>query len=122
MHVHVHVRNPQLSLVTPLSSPPSLTLHPSPLTPHPPPLPDAQSVVDIYLNYDCDLSLFNIFEHIVGDLSKITQGRQPMELGATPHQVRGGGRGGGREGGREGWWERRERVDYYIFNEIIAQM
>ena len=44
-------------------------------------------MVDIYLNYDCDLSLFNIFEHIVGDLSKITQGRQPMELGATPHQV-----------------------------------
>ena len=48
---------------------------------------DAQSVVDIYLNYDCDLSLANIFERLVGDLSKIAQGRQAVELGATPQQV-----------------------------------
>ena len=48
---------------------------------------DSQHVVDIYLNYDCDLSLFNIFEHVIGELSKIAQGRQPMELGATTHQV-----------------------------------
>ncbi|CAI8011228.1 Brefeldin A-inhibited guanine nucleotide-exchange protein 2 [Geodia barretti] len=47
---------------------------------------DSQHVVDIYLNYDCDLSLFNIFEHVIGELSKIAQGRQPMELGATTHQ------------------------------------
>ena len=61
------------------------------LYPHRPyrvtPSPDSQHVVDIYLNYDCDLSLFNIFEHFVGDLSKIAQGRQPMDLGATTHQV-----------------------------------
>ena len=42
---------------------------------------DAQSVVDIYLNYDCDLALANIFERLIGDLSKIAQGRQALELG-----------------------------------------
>ena len=49
---------------------------------------DAQSVVDIYLNYDCDLSLQNIFERLIGALSKIAQGRQAVVLGATPQQER----------------------------------
>lgn len=35
---------------------------------------DAQSVVDIYVNYDCDLSSENIFGRLVNDLSKIAQG------------------------------------------------
>ena len=35
---------------------------------------DAQSVVDIYVNYDCNLSSANIFERLVNDLSKIAQG------------------------------------------------
>ncbi|XP_026480645.1 brefeldin A-inhibited guanine nucleotide-exchange protein 1 [Ctenocephalides felis] len=47
---------------------------------------DAQSVVDIYVNYDCDLSAANLFERLVNDLSKIAQGRQALELGATPIQ------------------------------------
>jgi Sec7-like guanine-nucleotide exchange factor len=47
---------------------------------------DPQSVVDIYLNYDCDLSLHNIFERLVNDLSRIAQGRQAIELGATAQQ------------------------------------
>lgn len=47
---------------------------------------DAQSVVDIYVNYDCDLNAANIFERLVNDLSKIAQGRQALELGATVHQ------------------------------------
>ncbi|XP_038056628.1 brefeldin A-inhibited guanine nucleotide-exchange protein 2-like [Patiria miniata] len=47
---------------------------------------DAQCVVDIYLNYDCDLSSANIFERLVSDLSKIAQGRHAMDLGATPQQ------------------------------------
>ncbi|XP_013083903.2 brefeldin A-inhibited guanine nucleotide-exchange protein 1-like isoform X2 [Biomphalaria glabrata] len=47
---------------------------------------DAQSVVDIYLNYDCDLALANIFERLINDLSKIAQGRHALELGATPNQ------------------------------------
>ena len=47
---------------------------------------DAQTVVDIYLNYDCDLSLQNIFERLTGDISKIAQGRQAIELGATAQQ------------------------------------
>uniref|UniRef100_A0A8D9B2L0 Brefeldin A-inhibited guanine nucleotide-exchange protein 1 n=1 Tax=Cacopsylla melanoneura TaxID=428564 RepID=A0A8D9B2L0_9HEMI len=47
---------------------------------------DAQSVVDMYVNYDCDLSAANLFERLVNDLSKIAQGRQALELGATPEQ------------------------------------
>lgn len=47
---------------------------------------DAQCVVDIYVNYDCDLSLANIFERLIIDLSKIAQGRQAIELGATQNQ------------------------------------
>ena len=47
---------------------------------------DAQCVVDIYLNYDCNLTSANIFERLVNDLSKIAQGRQAIELGATPQQ------------------------------------
>lgn len=47
---------------------------------------DAQSVVDIYLNYDCDLSLQNIFERLISMLSKIAQGRQLVVLGATLQQ------------------------------------
>ena len=50
-------------------------------------LPDAQSVVDIYVNYDCDLNAANIFERLVNDLSKIAQGRGGHELGTTPLQV-----------------------------------
>ncbi|GFO03195.1 Brefeldin a-inhibited guanine nucleotide-exchange protein 1 [Plakobranchus ocellatus] len=47
---------------------------------------NAQSVVDIYLNYDCDLALANIFERLINDLSKIAQGRHAVELGAAPNQ------------------------------------
>ncbi|XP_054286220.1 brefeldin A-inhibited guanine nucleotide-exchange protein 1-like isoform X2 [Macrosteles quadrilineatus] len=47
---------------------------------------DAQSVVDMYVNYDCDLAAANLFERLVNDLSKIAQGRQALELGATPNQ------------------------------------
>lgn len=49
--------------------------------------PDAQCVVDIYVNYDCDLNASNIFERLVSDLSKIAQGRSGQELGMTPLQV-----------------------------------
>lgn len=45
---------------------------------------DTQSVVDIYVNYDCDFQATNLFEKLVNDLSKIAQGRQALELaGAT---------------------------------------
>uniref|UniRef100_A0A3Q2CS45 ADP-ribosylation factor guanine nucleotide-exchange factor 2 (brefeldin A-inhibited) n=1 Tax=Cyprinodon variegatus TaxID=28743 RepID=A0A3Q2CS45_CYPVA len=46
----------------------------------------AQCVVDIYVNYDCDLNAANIFERLVNDLSKIAQGRSGQELGMTPLQ------------------------------------
>ncbi|KAH8867375.1 Brefeldin A-inhibited guanine nucleotide-exchange protein [Schistosoma japonicum] len=36
---------------------------------------DAQCLVDIYLNYDCDLNMANIFERLTTDLAKIAQGR-----------------------------------------------
>lgn len=47
---------------------------------------DAQSVVDIYVNYDCDLSADNLFQRLVNDVFKIAQGRHSVELGATPNQ------------------------------------
>ena len=47
---------------------------------------DAQCVVDIYLNYDCDLSLSNIFKRLVNDLSRIAQGRHALEVGVTAQQ------------------------------------
>ncbi|RZF39341.1 hypothetical protein LSTR_LSTR000862 [Laodelphax striatellus] len=47
---------------------------------------DAQSVVDMYVNYDCDLAAANLFERLVNVVSKIAQGRQALELGATPVQ------------------------------------
>lgn len=45
---------------------------------------DAQSVVDIYVNYDCDFSAANLLERLVNHLSKIAQGRQALELGVKP--------------------------------------
>lgn len=45
---------------------------------------DAQSVVDIYVNYDCDLSAANLLERLVNHLSKIAQGRQAIETGIRP--------------------------------------
>lgn len=45
---------------------------------------DAQSVVDIYVNYDCDLSAANLLERLVNHLSKIAQGRQAIEIGIRP--------------------------------------
>jgi brefeldin A-inhibited guanine nucleotide-exchange protein len=50
---------------------------------------DSQDIVDIYLNYDCDLSLSNIYSRLVNDLSRMGQGRQAVELGATPLQEKG---------------------------------
>ncbi|XP_061695916.1 brefeldin A-inhibited guanine nucleotide-exchange protein 2 isoform X2 [Syngnathoides biaculeatus] len=47
---------------------------------------DAQCVVDIYVNYDCDLNASNIFERLVNDLSKIAMGRSGQELGMSPLQ------------------------------------
>lgn len=38
---------------------------------------DAQCVVDIYVNYDCNIKAANIFERLVIDLSKIAQGSCP---------------------------------------------
>lgn len=42
---------------------------------------DAQCVVDIYVNYDCDLGLANVFERLITDLTKIAQGQQAIVYG-----------------------------------------
>ncbi|KAF8940021.1 hypothetical protein EDD21DRAFT_48765 [Dissophora ornata] len=42
-----------------------------------------QSLVDIYLNFDCDFSMASIFEHIVNSLSRIAQGRGKANASAT---------------------------------------
>ncbi|XP_065194608.1 brefeldin A-inhibited guanine nucleotide-exchange protein 1-like isoform X3 [Sycon ciliatum] len=48
---------------------------------------DAQCIVDIYLNYDCDLSLANIFERLVRDIAHVAQGHKAIALGnPTPAQ------------------------------------
>lgn len=48
---------------------------------------DAQVVIDIYVNYDCDLNAANIFERLVDVLSKLAQGKQTYELGANTVQL-----------------------------------
>ncbi|PAA89773.1 hypothetical protein BOX15_Mlig000993g4 [Macrostomum lignano] len=47
---------------------------------------DAQCVVDLYLNYDCEMNSANIFERLVKDLAKAAQGTHAKELGCTPMQ------------------------------------
>lgn len=48
---------------------------------------DPQCIINIYLNYDCDLSLANIFERLVGDIASIAQGSSSVMLGhPTPQQ------------------------------------
>ena len=34
---------------------------------------DAQSVVDLYVNYDCDINGANIFERLTGNLARLVQ-------------------------------------------------
>lgn len=40
---------------------------------------DPQMLVDIYVNYDCDLEAHNLFERMVASLSKIAQGTQSAD-------------------------------------------
>eukprot|EP00124_Ichthyophonus_hoferi_P000741 Ihof_evm1s30 gene=Ihof_evmTU1s30 len=47
---------------------------------------DPQTLVDIYLNYDCDFSLDNLFGHMISDIAKIAQERAGHELGLTEQQ------------------------------------
>ena len=36
---------------------------------------DSQSVVDLYVNYDCDINGANIFERLVGNLARLVQSK-----------------------------------------------
>ena len=47
---------------------------------------DAQCIIDIYLNYDCDPSLSNIFKRLLNDLSRIAQGQLTLKVGISPQQ------------------------------------
>ena len=49
---------------------------------------NAQCVVDLYINYDCDLQSSNIFARLVNVLSKKAQGRQAIDIGCNPSQLR----------------------------------
>jgi brefeldin A-inhibited guanine nucleotide-exchange protein len=48
---------------------------------------EAQIVIDIYVNYDCDLAAANVFERLVDDLSKLAQGRHAFEIGSSQNQL-----------------------------------
>ncbi|KAL8532969.1 hypothetical protein ACS0TY_009290 [Phlomoides rotata] len=41
---------------------------------------DSQMLVDLYVNYDCDLEAPNLFERMIGTLSKIAQGTHSVDL------------------------------------------
>ena len=49
---------------------------------------NAQCVVDLYINYDCDLQSSNIFARLVTVLAKKAQGRQHIDAACTPAQLR----------------------------------
>ncbi|VDK79873.1 unnamed protein product [Litomosoides sigmodontis] len=44
---------------------------------------DPQSMVDIYVNYDCDLTATNIFERIIDGLFKVAQGGSSPDYGSS---------------------------------------
>lgn len=44
-------------------------------------------MIDIYVNFDCDLSAANVFERLVDCLSKLAQGRQTIEYGGSSGQL-----------------------------------
>ncbi|VBB28683.1 unnamed protein product [Acanthocheilonema viteae] len=44
---------------------------------------DPQSMVDIYVNYDCDLTATNIFERIIDGLFKVAQGGSTSDYGSS---------------------------------------
>ncbi|KAF9162811.1 Brefeldin A-inhibited guanine nucleotide-exchange protein 2 [Actinomortierella ambigua] len=48
-----------------------------------------QSLVDIYLNFDCDFSMASVFEHIVNSLSRIAQGRGKVNAAMTVGNMMG---------------------------------
>lgn len=49
---------------------------------------NSQCVVDLYVNYDCDLQSTNIFARLVNVLAKKAQGRQQAEISCTPGQLK----------------------------------
>jgi brefeldin A-inhibited guanine nucleotide-exchange protein len=48
---------------------------------------DPQTLVDLYVNYDCDLNMSNVFENMAGTVSRVALGRTLAELGAGEEQA-----------------------------------
>ncbi|CAG8555206.1 7956_t:CDS:2, partial [Paraglomus occultum] len=48
-----------------------------------------QSLVDVYLNYDCDLSMTSVFEKTVNTLSRVAQGRSKNVSGSAMGSIIG---------------------------------
>jgi brefeldin A-inhibited guanine nucleotide-exchange protein len=49
---------------------------------------NSQCVVDLYVNYDCDLQSSNIFARLVNVLAKKAQGKQQSDMSCTPIQLK----------------------------------
>lgn len=49
---------------------------------------NSQCVVDLYVNYDCDLQSTNIFARLVNVLAKKAQGRQHADVACSVAQLR----------------------------------
>ena len=49
---------------------------------------DAETVVDIYVNHDCELNSANIFARLVNDFSRIARGRHAMEFNRSYSNAR----------------------------------
>lgn len=49
---------------------------------------NSQCVVDLYVNYDCDLQSTNIFARLVNALAKKAQGRHNADIACSPAQLR----------------------------------
>ncbi|XP_059634656.1 brefeldin A-inhibited guanine nucleotide-exchange protein 5 isoform X2 [Cornus florida] len=54
---------------------------------------DSQMLVDLYVNYDCDLEAPNLFERMVTTLSKIAQGTQNMDPNSVSMSLTGSTKG-----------------------------
>jgi brefeldin A-inhibited guanine nucleotide-exchange protein len=49
---------------------------------------NAQCVVDLYINYDCDLQSSNLFARLANCLAKKAQGRQQVDAACNVTQLR----------------------------------
>ncbi|CAK9161194.1 unnamed protein product, partial [Ilex paraguariensis] len=63
---------------------------------------ESQMLVDLYVNYDCDIEAPNLFERMVTTLSKIAQGIQSLDLNSVTASQMGSIKGSALQGLLEG--------------------